>query len=135
LVADALKLQRGINGEWNELEGLLREVEDPLQKRKDEIDKAEENRKAEEKRKLEEKRDQRVADLLNNGMTLQGGFYAIGEDITMDVVTIQAMTDDAFDVFRGRVVKVNEKQLEAKRLQEEAEEAERQEHALPCSYF
>lgn len=127
LNADALAFSRGLKKEADELEELIREIEDPLKVKKDDIDNAEEKRKESEEQQRQQILQGRVATLLENGMVYNGTYYAIGDSITQDVVTIKTMTDDQYDGLLERVKTVNAGILETKRLADEKAEADRQE--------
>jgi hypothetical protein len=125
--ADYLVITRKIDGEKNELIELLEEIENPLGA---ELDRIEEERKAKEReaeRLVQEKLQGRVNELIAAGMAFNGSYYAIGETISIDVVTLKDMKDEQFGVLLGRVKSENEiiQAAIAKKAKEEQDERDR----------
>lgn len=122
--ADYLTITRAIDKEKNELTALLKEVEEPLKAELDRI----ENIKEEEKKRVEREKAQklqgRVNELLNTGMAFNGSYYAIGATISMDVVTLQNMSDEDYSTFLGRVKQENEAIATAKAEEERKKKEE-----------
>lgn len=111
--------------ERDELVDLLFDAERPLKAKKDEIDTAAEREVQRKEEELQKKLQGRVAALLENGMAFNGNYYAIGDTISMDVVTLKAMGDEAFEAFKGRVMTENTVIKEAAAAKEkERQEAE-----------
>jgi hypothetical protein len=129
--ADYLTITRAIDKEKNELTALLKEVEDPLKAELERIEAIKEEEKQKEIRQKAAKLQGRVTELLDNGMGFSGSYYTIGETISMDVVTLQNMSDADYATFLARVAKENEAiataKAEAERLKkEEADRLEAQ---------
>lgn len=125
--ADYLVITRAVDQEHNELKDLLAEGEKQHGDELDRIAKVREDAKLEAYRKAQAKLQQRVADLLENGMSFTGNYYTIGETISMDVVTLKDMPDDQFTALLGKVQAENKKILDAQaetaRLKKEADDA------------
>lgn len=125
--ADYLEISRAIDGEKNRLLDLICPLEDEL---KTELDRIENEKKAlEEAREREEQQrlQGRVNLLIENGMAFNGSFYAIGETVTLDVVTLKSLNEDDFTRLLERVKSENAKIIAAReaeeRRQQEAREA------------
>lgn len=113
---DYLKNGRAIDEEAKRLTASLEEIENPLKDKKQEIDdeiQAEKDRKEAE---AQAKTDKRVEELEAVGIKFDGRFYSIGEDISVDIVTIKDFTDEQFAEFKNRVSAVNDKLQEAERI-------------------
>ena len=113
---DYLKTGRAIDEEAKRLTASLEEIENPLKDKKQEIDdeiQAEKDRKEAE---AQAKTDKRVEELEAVGIKFDGRFYSIGEDISVDIVTIKDFTDEQFAEFKNRVSAVNDKIQEAERI-------------------
>lgn len=113
---DYLKTGRAIDEEAKRLTASLEEIENPLKDKKQEIDdeiQAEKDRKEAE---AQAKTDKRVEELEAVGIKFDGRFYSIGEDISVDIVTIKDFTDEQFAEFKNRVSAVNDKLQEAERI-------------------
>jgi hypothetical protein len=121
--ADYLVITRAIDGEKNELVRLLTEVETPLATELDRIENEKREIEQAKERAAQEKLQGRVAELIANGMAFNGKFYAIGETISMDVVTLKDFEDADYDQLLSRVKAENERienaKAEAKRIEDE----------------
>lgn len=124
--ADYLVITRKIDEEKNRLVGLLKEIEEPLKAKLDKIEEEKEAAKRELERKAQEKLDGRVETLISNGMAFNGRFYAIGEVINVDIVTLKALDDDEFTRLLERVQKENQAILDAQAEKERKEQEERE---------
>ena len=116
LKADSLKIGAGIDGEAKRLTMLIVEVEDPL---KDKLEKIGTEIQAEKDRiekEAEEKLNARVKELEEVGLKFDGSFYSIGENISVDIVTIKDFSDEVFAEFKSRVSAENDKIVEAERI-------------------
>lgn len=129
--SDYLTVSRAIDGEKNRLLGLIEPLEIELNTELERIDrlKKEENEKAE--RQAQERLQGRVNTLIENGVQFNGSFYAIGETITVDVVTLKNLTDADFSQLLERVKTENakiiaEREAEEQRKKDAAAEQERQ---------
>lgn len=122
--ADYLTITRAIDKEKNDLTSLLEEIENPLKDELDRIEAIKEEEKKKAEREKAEKLQGRVNELLNSGMAFNGSYYAIGASISMDVVTLQNMSDMDYATFLGRVQAENEAAI---KLQQEKEQREREE--------
>lgn len=129
--ADYLHVSRAIDGEKNRLLGLIEPLENELNAELERIDrlKKEESEKAE--RMAQERLQGRVNALIENGVSFNGSFYAIGETISIDVVTLKNLTDNDFTSLLQRVQleysKITEaREAEAQRIRDEAEAFQRQ---------
>jgi hypothetical protein len=101
--ADYLTITRAIDKEKNDLTDLLEEIENPLKAEMDRIETIKEEEKKKVEREKAQKLQGRVNELLNTGMAFNGSYYAIGASISMDVVTLQNMSDADYTTFLGRV--------------------------------
>lgn len=129
--ADYLHVSRAIDGEKNRLLGLIEPLENELNAELERIDrlKKEESEKAE--RMAQERLQGRVNTLIENGVSFNGSFYAIGETISIDVVTLKNLPDGDFSQLLTRVQAENAKivearEAEAQRIRDEAEAFQRQ---------
>lgn len=124
--ADYLVITRAIDQERNELVEFLEEIEIPLKAELDRIEEEKEAAKREEERKDQEKLQGRVDNLITNGMAFNGRYYAIGEVISIDIVTLKELADDEFGKLLERVQKENQTILDAKVAKEQQEKEERE---------
>lgn len=122
---DYLVITRAIDGEKNELVKLLEEIEDPLKAELDRVEAEKEAIKQEAERKAQEKLQGRVAELLENGMAFNGSYYAIGDTISMDVVTLKGLNDEDYTRLLDRVKAENQKILDDKAEAARKEQEER----------
>lgn len=120
---DYVVISRMIDGEKNDLSGLLREIEDPAGAELDRIADLKKEADLAEERAAQQKLQGRVAELLENGMAFSGSYYTIGENVAMDVVTLKGMPDAEYNSLLNRVKIVNRDILEEKRIANEKEAA------------
>ena len=113
---DYLKTGRAIDGEAKRLTASLEEIENPLKDKKQEIDDEIQAEKDRQEAEAQAKTDKRVEELEAVGIKFDGRFYSIGEDISVDIVTIKDFTDEQFAEFKNRVSAVNDKLQEAERI-------------------
>ena len=113
---DYLKTGRAIDEEAKRLTASLEEIENPLKDKKQEIDDEIQAEKDRQEAEAQAKTDKRVEELEAVGIKFDGRFYSIGEDISVDVVTIKDFTDEQFAEFKNRVSAVNDKLQEAERI-------------------
>ena len=113
---DYLKTGRAIDAEAKRLTALLEEIENPLKDKKQEIDDEIQAEKDRQEAEAQAKTDKRVEELEAVGIKFDGRFYSIGEDISVDIVTIKDFTDEQFSEFKNRVSAVNDKLQEAERI-------------------
>lgn len=113
---DYLKTGRAIDEEAKRLTALLEEIENPLKDKKQEIDDEIQAEKDRQEAEAQAKTDKRVEELEAVGIKFDGRFYSIGEDISVDIVTIKDFTDEQFAEFKNRVSAVNDKLQEAERI-------------------
>ena len=111
-----LKTGRAIDEEAKRLTASLEEIENPLKAKKQEIDDEIQAEKDRQEAEAQAKTDKRVEELEAVGIKFDGRFYSIGEDISVDIVTIKDFTDEQFAEFKNRVSAVNEKLQEAERI-------------------
>lgn len=111
-----LKTGRAIDEEAKRLTASLEEIENPLKDKKQEIDDEIQAEKDRQEAEAQAKTDERVAELEAVGIKFDGCFYSIGEDISVDIVTIKDFTDEQFAEFKNRVSAVNDKLQEAERI-------------------
>ena len=116
LKAFYLQTGRAIDGEKNRLKGLLLEIEEPLKEKVKKIDDEIQAEKDRQEAEAQAKTDKRVEELEAVGIKFDGRFYSIGEDISVDIVTIKDFTDEQFAEFKNRVSAVNDKLQEAERI-------------------
>ena len=113
---DYLKTGRAIDEEAKRLTASLEEIENPLKDKKQEIDNEIQAEKDRQEAEAQAKTDKRVEELEAVGIKFDGRFYSIGEDISVDIVTIKDFTDEQFSEFKNRVSAVNDKLQEAERI-------------------
>ena len=113
---DYLKTGRAIDEEAKRLTASLEEIENPLKDKKQEIDDEIQAEKDRQEAEAQAKTDKRVEELEAVGIKFDGRFYSIGEDISVDIVTIKDFTDEQFAEFKNRVSDVNDKLQEAERI-------------------
>jgi hypothetical protein len=116
--ADYLAISKAIDGEKNRLVDLLKPLEDLLGGELERIDKIVEDQKKEEERLEQEKLNQRIHSIIDAGANFDGSFYCIAE-ISVDVVTVKSLPDAEFERLLGRIREESHKIKEAKRLEEE----------------
>ena len=116
LKADSLKIGAGIDGEAKRLTMLIVEVEDPLKDKLEKIDTEIQAEKEKAEKEAEEKLNARVKELEEVGLKFDGSFYSIGENISVDIVTIKDFSDEVFAEFKARVSAENDKIVEAERI-------------------
>jgi hypothetical protein len=122
--ADYLIITRAVDKENNELTALLKEIEEPLGAELDRIDNLQKEEDARKEREAQERLQARVVELIANGMKFTGSYYGIGETISMDVVTLKALTDEDYKKFFERVAQENKlllQEAENKRIADEKE--------------
>ena len=113
---DYLKTGRAIDEEAKRLTASLEEIENPLKDKKQEIDDEIQAEKDRQEAEAQAKTDKRVEELEAVGIKFDGRFYSIGEDVSVDIVTIKDFTDEQFAEFKNRVSAVNDKIQEAERI-------------------
>ena len=113
---DYLKTGRAIDEEAKRLTASLEEIENLLKDKKQEIDDEIQAEKDRQEAEAQAKTDKRVEELEEVGIKFDGRFYSIGEDISVDIVTIKDFTDEQFAEFKNRVSAVNDKLQEAERI-------------------
>ena len=113
---DYLKTGRAIDEEAKRLTASLEEIENPLKDKKQEIDDEIQAEKDRQEAEAQAKTDKRVEELEAVGIKFDGRFYSIGEDISVDIVTLKDFTDEQFAEFKNRVSAVNDKLQEAERI-------------------
>ncbi len=111
-----LKTGRAIDEEAKRLTALLEEIENLLKDKKQEIDDEIQAEKDRQEAEAQAKTDKRVEELEAVGIKFDGRFYSIGEDVSVDIVTIKDFTDEQFAEFKNRVSAVNDKLQEAERI-------------------
>ena len=100
----------------NDILGILANEESRL---KTEIDQWKEWKQEEANRIEEEAKkliDDRIKELEEVGLKFDGSFYSIGENISVDIVTIKDFSDEVFAEFKARVSAENDKIVEAERI-------------------
>ena len=113
---DYLKTGRAIDEEAKRLTASLEEIENPLKDKKQEIDDEIQAEKDRQEAEAQAKTDKRVEELEAVGIKFDGRFYSIGEDVSVDIITIKDFTDEQFAEFKNRVSAVNDKLQEAERI-------------------
>ena len=116
LKVDSLKIGAGIDGEAKRLTSLILEVEEPLKDKLEKIDAEIQAEKDKAEKEAEEKLNVRVKELEEVGLKFDGSFYSIGENISVDIVTIKDFSDEVFAEFKIRVSAENDKIVEAERI-------------------
>lgn len=124
-----LRISQALDSEKRELTELLKEIEDPLKTMLNSYKLQQEEMKLQKKREEELKLQGRVNEILQNGMSFNGSYYAIGDNITIDVVTLKELPDSVYDELLSRIKAEGDKikQAEAERLMIEEQERNRQE--------
>lgn len=102
-----LKVSKALDSEKNNLVGLLEEIETEVCNRLKVIDDQFKEKEESEKRARQEKLDFRIAEVKANGMQVIEGFYSIGQ-ISVDIVTLEALTDVQYSSLITRVKSQNE---------------------------
>lgn len=133
LKAFYLNTGRGIDAEKNRIQELIAEVEEPLKAKKDAIDAEIQRIKDEEEAREQKRIEDRVDALKAAGIEFDGTFYSIGESVSVDLLTIKDLDDEAFEKLKSMVQAENEKIQEAKRIFEL--HTERRENALKLWLF
>lgn len=120
--ADIIAVGKGIDVVAKGYEGGIVDIETLVDKKLEEVEKWE---SAEATRKLEEankERDRRVDAVKAAGMTFDGSFYVIGENIAMDLITITAMSISDFEALVFKVQLAKKDIDEKKRIADEEEQ-------------
>lgn len=124
---------KGIDAEAKRIQSLIADIEEPLKAKKTAIE-DEKKRQEEEKARMEQERvDGRVEALKTAGIVFDGTFYSIGENVSVDLATIETMEDDAFEKLCSVVAGEKEKIDNQVRLQKVHED--RKEAILPFWSF
>lgn len=121
---DAQVYIKSINAEAKRLTELIEPLENDLKAKKDAIDSEKERIKKEDEEKKEKLIQQRLHTLIDQGMSFNGEYYAIGENIKLSVVDVRNMTDETFKTLFDSVVEVADKIKEAQRIKDEEAKAE-----------
>jgi len=126
-----------INNAYDEVEALIKDGpggELELKKMKDEIDEIDKRQKEEKKQAEEKKINDRINELIKNGMVFDGEFYSIKNDelgipeTAIGVVDIRTMSDDLFKNLLQLVIDKNGKiTAEKERLAEIARKKKEEE--------
>lgn len=123
---DYLIVSRAIDGEKNRLVSELEPLEGELKNEIDRVDGLLEAERTKVEREQQERLQTRVATLLQNGIQFNGSFYAIGETISVDVVTLKNLKEDEFSQLLQRVQAENANILAAKEEQARKEREARE---------
>lgn len=120
-----LKVGRALDGEKNELTNLLSPIEKYCEDQLKVIDdiKAEKQRELERQKEL--KKQARINEIKQNGMSFDGAFYSIGENISLDIVTLENLNDEQYAALLKRVAEENKKILFAAYKREQRQRVER----------
>ena len=111
-----LKVGAAIDFEAKRLTNLLKPLEEDLKSKKEAIDNEKERLKKLKEKEEEEKLNARITELIKEGMVFDGSCYAIGDTISIDVVTVRNLPQDKYEVLKAKV------QFEKQRIDKEAEE-------------
>lgn len=127
ITGDYVVIKRAIDQYKNGLVDSIKPLETKLGEELERIDKIKEEEKEAKERADQEKLQGRVNKLIEAGMTFNGSFYVIGENISLDVVTLKTMGEQEFKVLfdRVEVEGKNIREAEAKKKQFEKEEKQR----------
>lgn len=106
-----LKVSKALDAEKNDLSGMLEEIEKVVCSRLKVIDDIRTEKEEAGKRAKQEKIDSRVAEIKANGMEFIGGFYTIGQTISLDIVTLENLDEDQYKKFIYRVKLENDQKL------------------------
>lgn len=122
-----LEIGKDIDAEAKRLTALILEVENPLQAEAEKVKKWETEAAEKAEAERQEKIKNRVSELSAAGLVFNGELYAIN-DISMDIVSIEKMSeaDFAFLVAKVKQEKAKNDAAEAERLEAERLEKERQ---------
>lgn len=127
--ADFLVLTRAMDGEKNRLTERLSPIEEYLKKQLDDYDQKKEDEKNKVENELNARLELRVKELIEHGVTFNGSFYSIGDFITLDVVTIKAMTPEVYTDLLGKIDIEHAKIVEAAKQKELEAEKEKETQA------
>ena len=117
IVEPYLKIKEGIDEVGkNDILGILKPEEERMKSQLDQWKKWEEEEAERIEAEAKAKTDKRIEELEAVGIKFDGRFYSIGEDISVDIVTIKDFTDEQFAEFKNRVSAVNDKLQEAERI-------------------
>jgi hypothetical protein len=132
---DYLKIINGVRLYGKSLSEPLRKLEDELDAKLKVIDDEKVQIETERLEAETKKANQRVEDLIAAGIAFNGRYYAIGDTISVDIITLKAMTDDEFTALQNSVIlektRIDDREterLEAERKQKEADELLRQQN-------
>lgn len=109
ITADYVQVKRAIDDYKNGLVESITPLEDKLGDEWRRIDQAKEAEKDRKEKEEQEKLQGRVNELISAGMTFNGSYYVIGENISIDVLTIKVMPDEEYTTFLQRVNIAGEK--------------------------
>lgn len=121
-----IEVGKGIDSAANIYKGWVAPIEEDIDTKLDNweaLKKADDERKEEEAKKV---LNERIDLLAEHGMVFNGTLYAIGENISMDIVTIKGMKPVDFDML---FAKVKLEKLRLDKIAEEAEQARKNEDA------
>src|SRR5690606_29779671 len=126
LRSEAVKFQKGVLSLEKELVGIIEPTEKEYQQMELEIDDHFERLKEEEEKKKKEAIDKRISTLFAYGMRFDGQIYSYGE-LSLTLEVLEAMTDDRFAEFAGKVQEAFHAEQERIKAEEKArkEEADR----------
>ena len=117
IVEPYLKIKEGIDEVGkNDILGILKPEEERMKSEIDQWKKWEEEEAQRIEAEAKAKTDKRIEELEAVGIKFDGRFYSIGEDVSVDIVTIKDFTDEQFSEFKNRVSAVNDKLQEAERI-------------------
>lgn len=122
-----LILKKGYNDKASEiLKGLLAPIEEKLKAKKTAHDDEVERQKEEKKRLANLVLQNRVVELIDNGIKFDGSLYSIGDTLSMDVVSIREMDDKKYAAFLEAVKTANQKIIDEQAAKDEKAEKQRE---------
>ncbi|HYH13678.1 MAG TPA: cell envelope integrity protein TolA [Flavisolibacter sp.] len=126
LKEDALREGRNIDAVAKLLASPIPTEENRLKAEVEAVDKYYEDLKAEKERLEQVKLNDRIDTLKAAGMGWNGSYYAIGDTISIDAVTLKLLPDDKFNEFVGKVEAENTRIKEAIAEQQRKEQEEKE---------
>jgi len=123
LKSDIIIAGKNIDSLANEYQALINPIENDADAKLLLIDNAVKEAQEKAEREAKERTDNRVTELIANGISFNGSLYQLN-DINVSIQFITELPTEEYDNFLAKVKSENEKNIEAKRLVDEAAKAE-----------